>query len=50
MRAARYYGIEDIRVEEIDEPVCEEGQLKIKLAFVVSAARCVLSVIFPFID
>lgn len=38
MRAARYYGIEDIRVEEIDEPVCEEGQLKIKLAFVVSAA------------
>jgi hypothetical protein len=34
MRAARYYGVEDIRVEEIEEPVCNEGQLKIKPAFV----------------
>jgi threonine dehydrogenase-like Zn-dependent dehydrogenase len=34
MRAARYYGIEDIRVEEIEEPVCKEGQIKIKPAFV----------------
>jgi threonine dehydrogenase-like Zn-dependent dehydrogenase len=34
MRAARYYGIEDIRVEEIAEPVCGEGQIKIKPAFV----------------
>jgi threonine dehydrogenase-like Zn-dependent dehydrogenase len=46
MRAARYYGIEDIRVEEIEEPVCKEGQLKIKPAFVgicgtgVSYQRC----------
>jgi hypothetical protein len=34
MRAARYYGIEDIRVEEIDEPVVKDGQVKIKPAFV----------------
>lgn len=34
MRAARYYGVEDIRLEEIDEPICQEGQLKIKPAFV----------------
>jgi D-arabinose 1-dehydrogenase-like Zn-dependent alcohol dehydrogenase len=34
MRAARYYGIEDIRVEEIEEPVCKEGQIKIRPAFV----------------
>jgi threonine dehydrogenase-like Zn-dependent dehydrogenase len=34
MRAARYYGKEDIRVEEIEEPVCKPGQLKIKPAFV----------------
>ncbi|KAE8442110.1 hypothetical protein EG329_003816 [Mollisiaceae sp. DMI_Dod_QoI] len=34
MRAARYYGAEDIRVEEIPEPVCKEGQLKIRPAFV----------------
>jgi threonine dehydrogenase-like Zn-dependent dehydrogenase len=34
MRAARYYGKEDIRVEEIEEPVCKRGQLKIKPAFV----------------
>ncbi|KAN0095326.1 GroES-like protein [Hyaloscypha variabilis] len=34
MRAARYYGIEDIRVEEIEESVCKEGQIKIRPAFV----------------
>ncbi|KAG0647485.1 putative diacetyl reductase [Hyphodiscus hymeniophilus] len=34
MRAARYYGKEDIRVEEIEEPVCKPGQIKIKPAFV----------------
>jgi threonine dehydrogenase-like Zn-dependent dehydrogenase len=34
MRAARYYGIEDIKVEEIEEPVCGADQLKIKPAFV----------------
>jgi len=34
MRAARYYGKEDIRVEEIEEPVCQPGQIKIKPAFV----------------
>jgi len=34
MRAARYYGKEDIRVDEIPEPVCGEGQIKIKPGFV----------------
>ncbi|KAH7371314.1 sorbitol dehydrogenase [Cadophora sp. MPI-SDFR-AT-0126] len=34
MRAARYYGTEDIRVEEIEEPKCGEGQIKVKPAFV----------------
>ncbi|KAL2069474.1 hypothetical protein VTL71DRAFT_14153 [Oculimacula yallundae] len=34
MRAARFYGKEDIRVEEIEEPTCGEGQIKIKPAFV----------------
>jgi D-arabinose 1-dehydrogenase-like Zn-dependent alcohol dehydrogenase len=34
MRAARYYGIEDIRVEEIDEPIVKDGHVKIKPAFV----------------
>jgi len=34
MRAARYYGKEDIRVEEIEEPVCKKGQIKIRPAFV----------------
>ncbi|CZT06778.1 hypothetical protein WAI453_012921 [Rhynchosporium graminicola] len=34
MRAARYYGKEDIRVEEIEEPKCGEGQIKVKPAFV----------------
>src|SRR5436309_2285670 len=34
MRAARYYGKEDMRLEEIEEPVCGEGQLKIRPAFV----------------
>ncbi|KAL5322562.1 hypothetical protein ACEPPN_010535 [Leptodophora sp. 'Broadleaf-Isolate-01'] len=34
MRAARYYGTEDIRVEEIEEPKCGKGQIKVKPAFV----------------
>lgn len=34
MRAARYYGIEDLRVEEIPEPKCGPGQVKIRPAFV----------------
>ncbi|RDW59629.1 hypothetical protein BP6252_12716 [Coleophoma cylindrospora] len=34
MRAARYYGIEDIRVEEIEEPVCQEGHVMVKPAYV----------------
>jgi threonine dehydrogenase-like Zn-dependent dehydrogenase len=34
MRAARFYGKEDIRVEEIEEPTVKEGWIKIKPAFV----------------
>ena len=34
MRAARYYGVEDLRVEEIPEPKCGDGQIKIKPSFV----------------
>ncbi|KAM0123107.1 hypothetical protein ACP6JC_000074 [Aspergillus fumigatus] len=34
MRAVRFYGRGDIRVDEIDEPVCGEGQVKIRPAFV----------------
>lgn len=34
MRAARYYGKEDLRVEEIEEPKCGPGQIKIRPAFV----------------
>ncbi|PYH91722.1 alcohol dehydrogenase [Aspergillus ellipticus CBS 707.79] len=34
MRAVRYHGPEDIRVEEIEEPSCGVGQVKIRPAFV----------------
>jgi len=34
MRAARFYGKEDIRVEEIEEPAVRDGWIKIKPAFV----------------
>ncbi|KAI7478869.1 GroES-like protein [Hortaea werneckii] len=35
MRAARYYGTEDIRiVEDLEPPVCGKGQVKIEPAFV----------------
>jgi hypothetical protein len=34
MRAARYYGKEDIRVEDVDEDLCGEGQVRVCFAFV----------------
>ncbi|KAF4210907.1 hypothetical protein CNMCM8980_003028 [Aspergillus fumigatiaffinis] len=34
MRAVRFHGRGDIRVDEIDEPVCGDGQVKIRPAFV----------------
>ncbi|KAJ9661738.1 hypothetical protein H2201_006409 [Coniosporium apollinis] len=34
MRAARYYGKEDVRIEDIPEPECGEGQVRIAPAFV----------------
>lgn len=29
MRAVRFYGKEDIRLNEIEEPVCRNGQVKL---------------------
>ncbi|RDW78631.1 2,3-butanediol dehydrogenase [Aspergillus mulundensis] len=34
MRAVRFHGRRDIRIDQIDEPVCGEGQVKIRPAFV----------------
>lgn len=34
MRAARFYAAGDIRIEEIPEPVCGEGQIKVRPSFV----------------
>lgn len=34
MRAARYHGKEDIRIEEIPRPTCGPGQVKVEPAFV----------------
>ncbi|KAL3478615.1 chaperonin 10-like protein [Aspergillus californicus] len=34
MRAVRFHGRGDVRVDQIDEPVCGEGQVKIHPAFV----------------
>jgi threonine dehydrogenase-like Zn-dependent dehydrogenase len=31
MRAARYYGKEDIRIEQIPEPECKPGQIKVSV-------------------
>ncbi|MDD3726544.1 MAG: alcohol dehydrogenase catalytic domain-containing protein [Candidatus Ratteibacteria bacterium] len=33
MKAAIYYGIQDIRVEEIDTPVCGKGEIKVKVHY-----------------
>jgi threonine dehydrogenase-like Zn-dependent dehydrogenase len=32
MRAARYYGKKDIRIEQIPEPEVKKGQLKVRNA------------------
>lgn len=34
MRALRYYGHEDIRLDEIEEPQCRPGCIKIKPTYV----------------
>jgi hypothetical protein len=31
MRAARYYGKEDIRIEDVDEQKCGAGQIRVLL-------------------
>ncbi|MFN4227178.1 MAG: zinc-dependent dehydrogenase [Candidatus Ratteibacteria bacterium] len=33
MKAAIFYGIEDIRVEEIEEPICGDNEVKIKVEY-----------------
>ncbi|KXN81207.1 (R,R)-butanediol dehydrogenase [Leucoagaricus sp. SymC.cos] len=33
MKAARFYGVGDVRVEDIPEPVPKEGQVKVKIAW-----------------
>lgn len=33
MKAAKYYGIQDIRVEEAQLPALEPGMVKVKVAF-----------------
>jgi len=37
MKAARYYGIKDIRIEQIPEPIPRDGQVKIKVKSSISA-------------
>lgn len=48
MKAARYYGKEDIRIEEVEEPTCKEGQIKIKPAFVGICGTGPSSLSIPF--
>ena len=33
MKAAVFYGIEDMRVEEVEEPICKDGEIKIKVEY-----------------
>lgn len=33
MRAVRFHGRRDIRVDQIDEPVCREDQVKVRSSF-----------------
>ena len=32
MRAARYYGKEDIRIEDVEQQKCGAGQVRVRLA------------------
>lgn len=34
MRSVRYHGPRDIRLDEIDEPECKKGQVKLSPAYV----------------
>lgn len=40
MRAARYYGPGDMRIDEIPEPVAGEGQVKIKVRRIAGRMIC----------
>ena len=42
MRAARYYGPGDVRVEDVPEPKVKQGQVKLKLAWYVSLLLLVI--------
>jgi threonine dehydrogenase-like Zn-dependent dehydrogenase len=39
MKAARYYGPKDIRVEQIPEPEAQQGQVKVKVSQLLSDCR-----------
>ena len=39
MKAARYYGPGDIRIEEIDKPVPKSGQVLIKVCVTLTIVR-----------
>lgn len=49
MRALRYYGIQDIRLDDIPEPDCRPGCVKIKPEYVgiCGSDMCVSSVTPP---
>jgi D-arabinose 1-dehydrogenase-like Zn-dependent alcohol dehydrogenase len=49
MRALRYYGIEDIRLEDIPEPECRPGCVKLKPNYVgiCGSDMCVSPVNLP---
>lgn len=42
MKAARYYGPGDVRVEQVEEPVVKAGQIKIKVCFVTVSQAVVV--------
>ena len=33
MRAARYYGIEDVRLEDVPEPIPGEGAVQVRVSY-----------------
>ena len=45
MRAARYYGPGDVRVEDVPEPKVKQGQVKLKLAWYVVSPRSASSML-----
>jgi len=44
MRAVRFHGNRDIRLDEIEEPVCGEGQVKVCTSSFFFSFVCLISV------